>query len=437
MLDDQITCIWLNQSSSRRVPMELIHTAHTLNQEDEPPLRPSSKREIPLFTPPRTSYNYHKINTQKSSSELFRKTYFPDTKKEDWNNWHWQLAHRITTLFEISRFISLTAEEQQAFQETEHSFPFAITPYYLSLIDVNDQTSSLRRTIIPSIKESIIDEVESEDPLHEQHSSPIPCIVHRYPDRVLFLTTSFCSTYCRYCTRSRMVGGHSEILEPHWKDAIKYIKETPTIRDVIISGGDPLTLSDEKLEWLLKEITSIDHIEMVRIGTKVPMVMPMRITPQLIKILKRYKPIYMSIHVTHPDEITPESSLACNRLSDAGVVLGSQTVLLKNVNDNVETLRSLFHALLKVRVKPYYLYQCDPIIGSAHFRTTVDKGKELIRGLRGFTSGYAIPQYVIDTPKGGGKVPILPDYEIGRDEENLYLKNYEGNIYTYPIGKEE
>ena len=234
-----------------------------------------------------------------------------------------------------------------------------------------------------------------------------------------------------------MVGVHSEILEPHWKDAIKYIKETPTIRDVIISGGDPLTLSDEKLEWLLKEITSIEHVEIVRIGTKVPMVMPQRITPKLIKILKRYKPIYMSLHATHPDEITKESSLALNRISDAGVVLGSQTVLLKGVNDSVETLTSLFHKLLKVRVKPYYLYQCDPIIGTAHFRTTVDRGKELIQGIRGFTSGYAVPQYVIDTPGGGGKVPILPDYEVGRDEKNLYLRNYEGKVFAYPLGTEE
>lgn len=433
MLDDQNTCIWLNQSSSRSVPMEQIHTMHTLNQDDEPPLREANESEIS----PKSSYKHKALNGIKSSTEQFRKTYFPDTKKREWDNWHWQLAHRITTLFEISRFINLTDEEQQALQETEHSFPFAITPYYLSLLDLSDQMSPLRKTIIPSIKESFIDEVESIDPLHEQHSSPVPCIVHRYPDRVLFLTTSFCSTYCRYCTRSRMVGGHNEVLEPHWKEAIAYIRNTPAIRDVIISGGDPLTLSDEKLEWLLKEITSIEHIEMVRIGTKVPMVMPMRITPELIKILKRYKPIYMSIHVTHPDEISAESSLACNRLSDAGVVLGSQTVLLKGVNDKVEVLSSLFHTLLRVRVKPYYLYQCDPITGSRHFRTTVDKGKELIRGLRGYTSGYAIPQYVIDTPKGGGKVPILPEYEIGRDTNNLYLKNYEGNIYTYPIGKEE
>jgi lysine 2,3-aminomutase len=228
------------------------------------------------------------------------------------------------------------------------------------------------------------------------------------------------------------VGGHTEPLETHWKKAIEYIRNTPAIRDVIISGGDPLTLSDEKIEWLLKEITAIKHVEIVRIGTKVPMVLPQRITPNLLRILRRYKPLYLSVHCTHPDEITAESSKACNSLADAGVVMGSQTVLLKGVNDSVETLMELYHRLLKVRIKPYYLFQCDPITGSAHFRTTVDKGKELIRGLRGFTSGYAIPQYVIDTPGGGGKVPILPDYEVGHDEKNLYLRNYEGKVFAYP-----
>ena len=421
--------------------MEQIHTDNALSQDDEPPLRGRKVDNSSPLNYTQSSYTQPKEKGSKddlkSSSEKFRKTYFPNTTKEMWNNWHWQLAHRITSLFEISRFLELSEDEKQALQDTNHTFPFAITPYYLSLLDLNDSQSALRKTIIPSIRESYIDEVESEDPLHEESTSPVPCIVHRYPDRVLFLTTSFCSTYCRYCTRSRMVGGHNEVLEPHWKKAIEYIRETPAIRDVIISGGDPLTLSDEKLEWLLKEITSIEHVEIVRIGTKVPMVMPQRITPKLIKILKRYKPIYMSLHATHPDEITKESSLALNRISDAGVVLGSQTVLLKGVNDSVETLTSLFHKLLKVRVKPYYLYQCDPIIGTAHFRTTVDRGKELIQGIRGFTSGYAVPQYVIDTPGGGGKVPILPDYEVGRDEKNLYLRNYEGKVFAYPLGTEE
>ncbi len=368
----------------------------------------------------------------KGRTAKFRKTYFPDVTKEMWDDWHWQVSHRITTLSQISRFLTLTPEERQALEHAEASFPFSVTPYYLSLINPSDPDSALRKSVVPSILESFTSPGESEDPLHEENTSPVSGIVHRYPDRALFLTTSFCSVYCRYCTRSRLVGGHTEPLEFFWKEAIEYIRNTPAIRDVVISGGDPLTLSDEKIEYLLKEITSIKHVEMVRIGTKVPMVLPQRITANLLRILKRYKPIYLSVHCTHPDEITVESSKACNSLADAGVVMGSQTVLLKGINDSVETLMELYHRLLKVRIKPYYLFQCDPITGSEHFRTTVDKGKELIRGLRGFTSGYAVPQYVIDTPGGGGKVPILPDYEVGHDEKNLYLRNYEGKVFAYP-----
>ncbi|MHC1692997.1 MAG: KamA family radical SAM protein [Sphaerochaetaceae bacterium] len=362
----------------------------------------------------------------------FRKTFFPNATNTEWNDWHWQLSHRITTLEQITQYLDPTPEERQALEEPSNRFPFSVTPYYLSLIDLKDQNSALRKTVIPSIKEAFVCPGESEDPLHEENTSPVPGIVHRYPDRVLFLTTSFCSVYCRYCTRSRLVGGHTEALEAHWRQAIEYIRKTPVIRDVVVSGGDPLTLSDERIDWLLSELYSIPHVEMVRIGTKVPMVLPQRITPELLKILKRYKPLYLSVHCTHPDEITPESAKAFNHLADIGVVMGSQTVLLKGVNDSVETLTELYHRLLKVRVKPYYLFQCDPITGSEHFRTTVAKGKELIHGLRGFTSGYAIPQYVIDTPGGGGKVPILPEYEVGRDADNLYLRNYEGRVFAYP-----
>jgi lysine 2,3-aminomutase len=233
-----------------------------------------------------------------------------------------------------------------------------------------------------------------------------------------------------------MVGGHTEALQKHWEEALAYITEHTEVRDVVISGGDPLTLSDEMLDYLLGRVTGIEHVEMVRIGTKVPMVMPQRINESLLAVLRKYKPIYMSIHATHPDELTREAARACNALADNGVVLGSQTVLLKGVNDSVPVLTDLFHKLLRVRVKPYYLFQCDPISGSQHFRTTVDKGKALMQGLRGFTSGYAIPQYVIDTPGGGGKVPILPQYEVGQDDEHLYLRNYEGKVFSYPTARE-
>jgi len=417
--------------------MEQFNTDATVAIDDaEPPL---IRGDVPSCTSSSKQQLCHQQATEQTMpcpahgrTLQFRKTYFPDATQKVWNDWHWQIAHRITTLEQISKYLQLTTDEQQALELSGTRFPFSVTPYYLSLLDLNDQNSPLRKTIIPSIKESYTSPGESEDPLHEENTSPVPGIVHRYPDRVLFLTTSFCSVYCRYCTRSRLVGGHTEALEDHWKEAIDYIRKTTAIRDVLISGGDPLTMCDERLNWLLKEITSIDHVEMVRIGTKVPMVLPQRITPQLLKIFKQYKPLYLSVHCTHPDEITAESSKAFNSLADAGVVMGSQTVLLKGVNDSAQTLTELYHRLLKVRVRPYYLFQCDPIIGSEHFRTTVDKGREVMFGIRGFTSGYAVPQYVIDTPGGGGKVPILPKYEVGHDADNLYLRNYEGKVFAYP-----
>ncbi len=368
--------------------------------------------------------------------EQFRKQYFPDTTDAQWNDWHWQLFHRITTKEELERYLTPTEQEAQALYSAKTLFPFSVTPYYLSLIDPQDIHSPLRRTVIPSIEEAYQAEGESLDPLSEERTTVLEGLVHRYPDRVLFLVTSFCSTYCRYCTRSRMVGGHTQNLQQHWDEAISYIENHSEIRDVLISGGDPLTLSDEVLDSLLSRITRIPHVEMVRIGTKVPMVMPQRITPSLLSVLKRYKPLYVSIHATHPDELTKETDQALNDLADNGVVMGSQTVLLKGVNDSVPVMRELFHRLLRARVRPYYLYQCDPILGSSHFRTTVDAGKAIIRGLRGFTSGYAIPQYVIDTPGGGGKVPILPQYEAGQDDKFLYLTNYEGKVFAYPTTKE-
>ncbi len=368
--------------------------------------------------------------------EEFRKRFFPDATDGLWNDWHWQLFHRITTYSDLCRFLTPTENERRALQSADTLFPFSVTPYYLSLIDSDDPSNPLRKTVIPSIEEANIGKGESADPLAEEHTTAVRGLVHRYPDRVLFLTTSFCSTYCRYCTRSRMVGGHTEALQKYWAGAIEYIKEHTEVRDVVISGGDPLTLSDDLLDYLLSEVTAIDHVEMVRIGTKVPMVLPQRIDDGLISVLQKYRPLYISIHATHPDELTAEASRACNALADCGAVLGSQTVLLKGVNDSVPVLTELFHKLLRVRVKPYYLFQCDPILGSEHFRTTVDKGKELMQGIRGFTSGYAVPQYVIDTPGGGGKVPILPQYEVGEDDEHLYLRNYEGKLFSYPTARE-
>jgi lysine 2,3-aminomutase len=315
------------------------------------------------------------------------------------------------------------------------NLPIAITPYYLSLLSPTDPSQPLRRTHIPVGGEFIQGIGEDPDPLHEDHDTAVPGLVHRYPDRVLFLTTGFCSTYCRYCTRSRMVGetnGEYSFSVSQWEKAAQYIEAHPEVRDCLLSGGDPLSIGDDKLEWLLDRLRRIKHLEFLRIGTKIPVVMPQRITRKLARMLKRFHPLWMSIHFTHPDELTPETMEACARLADAGIPLGSQTVLLRGINDSLEVMKPLMQGLLRARVKPYYIYQCDPVSGSEHFRTPVERGLEIIRGLRGHTSGYAVPQFVIDAPGGGGKIPLLPDYVVGRDGDDLLLTNFEGGTYRYP-----
>jgi lysine 2,3-aminomutase len=333
--------------------------------------------------------------------------------------------------------IELSDNERNALVHETGNIPLSITPYYASLLAGRDPSRPLRRTVVPVIDECFRTGNEADDPLGEEHDSPVPGIVHRYPDRVLFLVTGLCSTYCRYCTRSRMVGHEGErgFSTDQWEQAIAYISAHPEIRDVLLSGGDPLTLTDEQLEWLLARLAKIPHIELLRIGTKAPVVMPQRITPALTQMLKRHHPLWMSIHVTHPDELTPEMTQACMRLADAGIPLGSQTVLLAGINDDAQTMKQLMQGLLRIRVKPYYLYQCDPIPGSSHFRTPVSRGLEIIQGLRGHTTGYAVPTYVIDAPGGGGKIPLLPEYVVGRDGNDLVLRNYEGQLYRYPDGE--
>jgi lysine 2,3-aminomutase len=368
-------------------------------------------------------------------SGTFRKQFFPQATLQEWNDWHWQLRNRISDMHTLSRIIHLSEEETSALvHPSGPSLPLAITPYYASLLDANNFLQPLRRTVIPVIDEYIHADDEADDPLEEDRDSPVPGIVHRYPDRVLFLVTDFCSTYCRYCTRSRMVGSNNgrRFNVDQWERAIAYIESQPAVRDVLLSGGDPLTLSDEKLAWLLGRLRKIPHVELLRIGTKAPVVLPQRITTDLSRMLKRYNPLWVSIHVTHPDELTPEMNKACHRLADAGIPLGSQTVLLAGINDNVETMKRLMQGLLKIRVRPYYLYQCDPISGSYHFRTSVSRGLELIQGLRGHTTGYAVPTYVIDAPGGGGKIPLLPQYVVGQDGDDLLLRNYQGRLYRYP-----
>ncbi|MCA9306838.1 MAG: KamA family radical SAM protein, partial [Phycisphaerales bacterium] len=308
-----------------------------------------------------------------------------------------------------------------------------ITPYYASTINPNDPADPVRKTMVPVETEFEMSAGEQADPLGEDADMPVPGLVHRYPDRVLFLVTSFCAVYCRYCTRSRLVGktGEYHFNTAQFERALDYLRKTPSVRDVLISGGDPLTMHDGRIDWLLGELRSIPHIDFVRIGSKIPCVLPQRITPEFCAMLKKHKP-WISVHFMHPNEITPEVAEACGRLADAGVPLGSQTVLTQGVNDDAETMKRLMHGLLKIRVRPYYIYQCDPIPGSRHFRVPVEKGLEIIEALRGHTTGYAVPTFVIDGPGGGGKIPLMPNYVIGRDGDDILLRNYAGEVFRYP-----
>ncbi len=367
-------------------------------------------------------------------TKTFRRRFFPFISDSQWNDWHWQINNRIRTIFHLEQFMDLSNEERTAMKSLTTKLPVGVTPYFLSLLSPDDPTSPLRRTVIPTIHELFKTPDEADDPLGEEHQSPLPGLVHRYPDRVLLLALDFCFTYCRYCTRSRVVGhGALYPTRARLEKAFDYIASNSRIRDVLISGGDPLSLSDDRLSWILASLRRIPHVEIIRIGTKTPAVLPQRITPQLVRMLRRYHPVWMSLHFTHPDECTPEAYRACAMLADGGIPLGSQTVLLAGINDKVDTMKNLVHHLLMMRVRPYYLYQCDPISGSSHFRTPIEKGLEIIHGLRGFTSGYAVPTYVIDAPGGGGKIPVMPNYVTGRDGEDWTFKNHEGNEFHYPL----
>jgi len=413
--------------------------------EEEPPgLAVAKRKPLPpvprIITPSARVSNFNVVKRELSAffvskqSMDFLRRFYPEATRSDWNDWRWQNRHRVRTLADLARMIELSDEESEAIKRHTGSLPVGITPYYASLMSSLDPNQGLRRTVVPVLGEFEIARGENEDPLGEDSHSPVPGLVHRYPDRVLLLVTNFCSVYCRYCTRARMVGsaGERSVKKADIELALNYIEQTPVIRDVLISGGDPLSLDDDRLEYVLQRLSKIKHVEFVRIGSKQPVVQPMRVTNSLRRMLKRYHPLWMSLHFTHPDELTPEVAEACGRLADAGIPLGSQTVLLKGVNDDLETMRKLMQGLLKIRVKPYYLYQADPISGSSHFRTPVSTGVELIRGLRGHTTGYAVPTFVIDAPDGGGKIPIAPEYVVGYEGSDLLLKSYDGGTYRYP-----
>jgi lysine 2,3-aminomutase len=360
-----------------------------------------------------------------------RAAYYEDVPDEKWNNWRWQLSNRINTPEEFDKVIKLTESEREALSAA-HLFRVEITPYYASLIDPDDTNDPIRKQVVPTAEEKVPFTAMMEDSLAEDRHSPVPGLVHRYPDRVLMLVTTQCASYCRYCTRSRIVGDPTETFSrDEFEMQLEYWKRTPQVRDVLLSGGDPLVLAPKVLEEILSRLREIPHIEILRIGSRVPVFLPMRITDELTNMLQKFHPMWLNIHVNHSNEISAELADACDRLTRAGIPLGNQSVLLAGVNDNVHIQRQLVHDLVRIRVRPYYLYQCDLVEGAGHFRTPVSKGIEIMEGLRGHTSGFAVPTYCIDAPGGGGKIPVMPNYMISMSDHKIVLRNFEGFITTY------
>ncbi|MCH6257129.1 KamA family radical SAM protein [Puniceicoccaceae bacterium K14] len=360
--------------------------------------------------------------------------FWKNVPESKWKDWSWQLRNRITKLEQLEELIDLTDEERDGCSHANNKLAMAITPYFFNLIDREDPNCPVRKQVIPRAGEMVVTTDEMLDPVGEDSHSPVPGLVHRYPDRVLFLVTDRCAAYCRYCTRSRLVSNAQDYnFSPSLEQGLEYIRNHPEVRDVLLSGGDPLLLSDNKLDYLLGELRKIEHVEFIRIGSRIPVFLPQRITPSLCDVFKKHGPIWVSIHTNHPKECTQEVKDACERLSFAGVPLGNQSVLLKDVNDDADVMKALVHRLVRMRVRPYYIYQCDLITGSSHLRADLRKGIEIMRELRGHTTGYAVPQFVIDAPNGGGKVPINPEYIVKIDDEAIHFKNFEGKLYRYPL----
>ena len=365
-------------------------------------------------------------------TESRRYELFPNVTDAEWNDWKWQVKNRIETLEDLKKYVTLTPEEEEGVKKTLQTLRMAITPYYISLIDPNNPDCPVRKQAVPTAKETYQSPADLLDPLHEDEDSPVPGLTHRYPDRVLLLITDMCSMYCRHCTRRRFAGqkdGESAV--DRIDRAIEYIAKTPQVRDVLLSGGDALMVSNERLEYIISRLRQIPHVEIVRIGSRTPVVCPQRITDDLVNMLKKYHPVWLNTHFNHPQEVTREATEACAKLANAGIPLGNQSVLLRGVNDCVNTMKKLMHELVKMRVRPYYIYQCDLSMGIEHFRTPVSKGLEIIEGLRGHTSGYAVPTFVVDAPGGGGKTPVMPQYVVSQSPGKVVLRNFEGVITTY------
>lgn len=357
---------------------------------------------------------------------------YKDVAQEDWDDWKWQVRNRISNVEELKKIINISPEEEENIGKVLNKFRVGITPYYASLMDKEDKNCPIRMQAVPTIMETYQSESDLEDPLSEDEDSPVDGITHRYPDRVLFLITDQCSMYCRHCTRRRFAGQQdSGVPKDKIEKCLEYIRKTPQVRDVLLSGGDALLVSDDRLEYIISELRKIDHVEIIRIGSRAPVVMPQRITDDLVNMLKKYHPIWLNTHFNHPKEITEEAAEACRKLADAGIPLGNQSVLLRGVNDCPHIMKDLVHDLVKMRVRPYYIYQCDLSMGIEHFRTKVSKGIEIIEALRGHTSGFAVPTFVVDAPGGGGKTPVMPQYVISQSPSKVVLRNYEGVITTY------
>jgi lysine 2,3-aminomutase len=367
-----------------------------------------------------------------SAEEEHQPNPWKDATEEEWDDWRWQLKHRVTRAEQLKLILNLSPEEIEAIEASKGRMATAITPYFAKLMDRNDSNCPIRRQAIPTMAEFHFSPADLMDPCAEDENSPVHGLVHRYPDRALLLVTDKCAVYCRYCTRRRMVGSSEKcITEENLDEAIAYIQATKKVRDVLISGGDPLLLEDDHLERIIAKVRKVPHVEIVRIGTRVPVTLPQRITPTLASILKKYHPLWMSIHFTHPKEITKEVRRACAILAEAGIPLGSQTVLLRGINDRSAVMKRLMHELLKIRVRPYYIYQCDLAMGTEHFRTPIAVGINIIEKLRGHTTGYAVPSFVIDAPGGGGKIPVGPTYLISQDKGKVVLRNYQGKVFEY------
>ena len=360
-----------------------------------------------------------------------------DVTKKEWEDWTWQVRNRVTTVDQLKEIINLTPEEEQGVAQSLKVLRMAISPYFAMLMDPDDPHEPVRMQAVPTVKELDFSESDMEDPLFEDIDSPVHGLTHRYPDRVLFLITDMCANYCRHCTRRRLAGQEDHARDKASIDAaIKYIKEHEEVRDVLLSGGDPLLVSDAFLEDIIKRLKAIDHVEIVRLGSRTPVTLPMRITPELCKMLAKYHPIWLNTHFNHPREITPESKAAVERLADHGIPVGNQTVLLKGINDCPTIMKKLVQELVKIRCRPYYFYQCDLSRGIEHFRTSVDKGLEIAEALRGHTSGFSVPTFILDAPGGGGKVPLAPQYLISMSDKRVVLRNYEGGIFSYPQPKD-